>query len=58
MSQHLSIGFTVTAAISAVVRLQVSITRAFLMCDDVMSAYIGLRGSGFLSPHFVLDLLL
>jgi hypothetical protein len=58
MSQHLSIGFTVTAAISAVVQLRVSITHAFLTCDDVLSAYIGICGSRFLSPHFVLDLLL
>jgi hypothetical protein len=58
MSQHLSTGFTVTAAISAVVQLQVSMTHAFLMYDDVLSAYIGLCCSSFLSPHFVLDLLL
>ena len=58
MSQHLSTGFTVTAAISAVVQLQVSITHAFLMYDDVLSANTGPCGSSFLSPHFVLDLLL
>ena len=54
MSHHLSTGFTVTAAISAVVQLQVSITHAFLMYDDVLSAYIGPCGYGFVIPHFVL----
>ena len=58
MSQHLSTGFTVTAAIYAVVQLQVSITHAFLMYDDVLNAYIGPCGSIFLSPHFILYLLL
>jgi hypothetical protein len=58
MSQHLSTGFTVTAAISAAVQLQVSTPYAFLIYDDVLNAYIGLCGSSFLSPHPVLDLLL
>ena len=52
-----STGFTVTAAIYAVVQLQVSLKHAYLIYYDVLSAYVGTCGSGYLSPHFVLDLL-
>jgi len=58
MFHHLSTGFTVTAAISALVQLQVSLTHAYLIFCDVLSVCIGPCGAGYLSPHFVLDLLL
>ena len=36
----------------------ISVHISFWICfRDVLSAYVGTCGSGYLSPHFVLDLL-